>query len=162
MRRNRVEGIRDKYDPAGEFCVEPKRRTALLAIEEVLGGREATTGTPTPELPASLPTPPQAVPRTGRAASPWVTRRRRRRRSRRAKRRPLIVAATLGLALCIGALVGSGAFNARDRYNAQLIAAQEGAAQVYELPEVQGHPGAAPSRERSGSIREFLGMASAF
>jgi hypothetical protein len=68
----------------------------------------------------------------------------------------------LGLALCIGALVGSGAFNAQDRYTADLIAAQEGAVEVYELPEVQGHPGAAPSRERSGSIREFLGMASAF
>jgi hypothetical protein len=72
------------------------------------------------------------------------------------------VAATLGLALCIGAVFGSGTFNAKDRYNAELIAAQEGAVEVYELPEVQGHPGAAPLRERSGSIREFLGMASAF
>jgi hypothetical protein len=162
MRRNRVEEIRDRHDPVGEFSVEPTRRTALLAIEEVLGGAEVITGTTTPELPTTLPTPPQAAPRTLRAESPWVRRRRRQRRSRRAKRRPLIVALTLGLALCSGAVVGSGAFNAQDRYNAQLIAAQEDAAQVYELPEVQGHPGAAPSRERSGSIREFLGMASAF
>lgn len=163
MRRNRVEEIRDRHDPAGGFSVEPTRRTALLAIEEVLAEAQVAWGesTTTLEPPTTLPTP-QAMPRTRRTESPWVRRRGRRRRSRRAKRRPLIVALTLGLALCSGAVVGSGAFNAQDRYNAQLIAAQEDAAQVYELPEVQGHPGAAPPRERSGSIREFLGMASAF
>jgi hypothetical protein len=162
MRRNRVEELRGKYDPLAELGVAPTRRTALLAIEEVLGGTEAGTGTTTPELQTALPTPPQAAPRRLRAESPWVRRRRHRRRSRREKRRPLIVALTLGLALLLGALFGSGALNATDRYNAQLIAAQEDAARVYELPEMQGHPGAAPSRARSGSIREFLGMASAF
>ncbi|UCC83718.1 MAG: hypothetical protein JSW46_01945 [Gemmatimonadota bacterium] len=162
MRRNRVEKLRGKHDPLAQFGIDPTRRAALLAIEEVLGGPEASTSTTTPELPATLPPPPQTAPRRLRAESPWVRRRRHRRRSRRGKRRPLIVALTAGLAFLVGALVGSGAFNARDRYNAQLIAAQEDAAQVYELPEVQGHPGAAPSRERSGSIREFLGMASAF
>lgn len=147
------------------FAVETTRRTALLAIEEVLGAAEVestASGTAT-EVPASLPTPvPQAQPRTRSAVSPWVRRRKRRRRTRRAKRRPLIVALTLGLALCIGAVFGSGALNATDRYNAELIAAQEGAIEVYELPEVQGHPGATPAGARSGSIREFLGMASAF
>jgi hypothetical protein len=165
MRRNRVGEVWAGYDPSGGFTAETARRTALLAIEEVLA--EADVAPPgsatTNEVPASLPTAvPQVVPRTRAAGSPWVRRRKRRCRNRRSKRRPLLVALTLGLALCIGAVFGSGAFNAKDRYNAELVAAQEGAVEVYQLPEVQGHPGAAPSRERSGSIREFLGMASAF
>jgi len=156
------------------------RRTALMAIEEVLGGVEvassasaragevAASGGATayqtgPSLPTVVPAMvPPATPRTRTTGSPWVRRTRRPRRTRRARRRPLLVALTLGLALCIGALFGSGAFNSEDRYNAELVAAQQTEAVVYEVPEVQGHPGAVPTRERSGSIREFLGMASAF
>jgi hypothetical protein len=143
---------------------ESTRRTALLAIEEVLAERERPGSATSPDIATSLPTavPQPAMPRRRARASLWVRWRRRRRRSRRARRRPLIVGLTLGLALCFGALVGSGAFNATDRYNAGLIAAQEEAVEVYVVPDVHGHPGAAPSRERSGSIREFLGMASAF
>ncbi len=72
------------------------------------------------------------------------------------------MALAVGLALCVGALLGSGTLNSTARYNAELVAAQQGAVEVYDLPEVPGHPGAAPRGARSGSIREFLGMASAF
>lgn len=69
---------------------------------------------------------------------------------------------TLALATCVGLLFGSGVFNGQNRANADLAAAQRGSLEVYTLPEVPGHPGAQPTAQRSTSIREFLGMASAF
>jgi hypothetical protein len=138
---------------------------ALLAIEEVLGGATATP----PPIPAragrraelGLATP-RSRPSRERGGGRSETTRSRRRHPRRRRRHSLLIALALGLALGIGALLGSGAFNAEDRYNAELVAAQQGGLEVYGLPEVQGHPGAVPTRERSGSIREFLGMASVF
>jgi hypothetical protein len=163
MKRTRIGSVWLDDDPAGGFSVEHARRTALMAIEEVLGGtqRASPTTATIAGLPASLPTAPPGAPAPSQSGDSARVRRRRR-RTRRARRRPLLVALTLGLALCIGALFGSGAFNATDRYNAELVAAQQVGAELYEVPEVHGHPGAAPTRERSGSIREFLGMASVF
>ncbi|UCC71567.1 MAG: hypothetical protein JSV86_14415 [Gemmatimonadota bacterium] len=161
MKRNRVGSVWIDNDRAGGFTIEPSRRTALLTIEEVLGegvGRlpqEATAS----EVPEAVPT---AVPTRPESRTPRRRARRRRRPIRRSRRRAAIVALALGLALCVGAVFGSGAFNSADRYNAELVAAQQGAVEVYGLPEVQGHPGAEPARERSTSIREFLGMASVF
>ena len=142
-----------RYEPAGRFQVPDDRRTVLLAIEEVLG--EAIGDVNQRRAGEELPTP-VAVPRRYRAPLRRVRQRPRKRRARG------IVGLTLALATCIGLLFGSGVFNGQDRANADLVAAQQGSLDVYSLPEVQGHPGAAPAPQRSTSIREFLGMASAF
>jgi len=153
MHVNRANADRDRYDPAGRFQVPDARRTALLAIEEVLGEatRDVNQRRESVQLPRPIP-----VPRPYRAPLPRVRRRPRKGRTRG------IVGLTLALATCVGLLFGSGVFNAQDRANADLVAAQQGSLEVYTLPEVPGHPGAQPTPQRSTSIREFLGMVSAF
>jgi len=153
MKVNKLITARDRYDPAGKFQVPDDRRTALLAIEEVLGeaARVVNPRRASVELPTPVP-----VRRPYRAPLRRVRQRPRKGRTRG------IVGLTLALASCIGILFGSGMLNGQDRANADLIAAQQGSLEVYTLPEIQGHPGAAPRPQRSTSIREFLGMASAF
>ena len=153
MNANRLKTHRGSHEPVDSFEVPDARRTALLAIEEVLGEatRDVNQRRESVQLPRPIP-----VPRPYRAPLPRVRRRPRKGRTRG------IVGLTLALATCVGLLFGSGVFNAQDRANADLVAAQQGSLEVYTLPEVPGHPGAQPTPQRSTSIREFLGMASAF
>ena len=153
MNANRSKTQWVSYEPVDRFQVPDPRRTALLAIEEVLGEatRDVNQRRGSIELPMPVP-----IPRPYRAPLRRVRRRPRKGRTRG------IVGLTLALATCVGLLFGSGVFNGQDRANADLVAAQQGSLEVYTLPEVPGHPGAQPTPQRSTSIREFLGMASAF
>ena len=156
-----------RFDPVGRFVVEDARRTALLTIEEVLGGPGLHTPEPvssdTEMGTARPPSPAVELPRLVPAPDPAPpSRRPRPRRWRRFRGRLGIVALTLGLAVLIGAVLGSGLLNSQDRFNADLYEAQLSGAEWYVIPQVQGHPGAEPARGRSDNIREFLGMARAF
>jgi hypothetical protein len=152
MVTNRVWEVRGRYDPVGAFGADTARKTVLLAIEEVIG--ESTRETEPTRLAA-----PASAPRRGRARR---SRRRHTRRRQKPKNKLSVVALALALALGVGAIVGSGLLNSEDRYNAEIYSAQQAETEIYVVPEVHGHPGSAPRAERSGSIRQFLGMASAF
>lgn len=159
MKRHRLIEWDHRYDPVGRFEVQGARRVARLAIDEILGGEllAASAGREGREGRAQ-----QQVTRVRPSTSPRARLGIERRRSRkRARTGHWVVAITLALAICSGLLMGSGLFDAEARFNAERVAAQQGSV-VFMVPEVQGHPGAAPAVQRSGSIRQFLGMASAF
>ena len=159
MKRHRLIEWDHRYDPVGRFEVQGARRVARLAIDEILGGEllAASAGREGREGRAQ-----QQVTRVRPSTSPRARLGIERRRSRkRARTGHWVVAITLALAICSGFLMGSGLFDAEARFNAERVAAQQGSV-VFMVPEVQGHPGAAPAVQRSGSIRQFLGMASAF
>ncbi len=154
MYANGVERNWHRYDPRGDVAARSPRHTALLAIEEVLGQSAAS------EAHAVAPV---GVPETMEGARESVRKpQRARHRCRRKATRPGMVGLTLVLAICLGVVFGSGFFNPQARFNAERYAAQLGMVEAYGPPQVHGHPGAAPTRQRSASIREFLGMASAF
>lgn len=155
------------YDPVGGLGVSSARRTALLAIEEVFGGgaqpREGETAWTVEAPPVGKPAelaPPASKARIKRSQRRGMHRLRRRGPS--ARRRLWVVGLTLAVALLVGTLIGSGQFSAESRFNAERLAAQQDSAELYDVPEVHKHPGATPAAARSGSMREFLGMASAF
>ena len=158
----------DGYDPVGGFGVSSARRTALLAIEEVF----AVGAQPSAGETASMVQLPEPVHRPAAVAPPAPkarTKRRRRGGTRRlrgrspsARRRMWVVGLTLSVALLVGTIIGSGQFSAESRFNGERLAAQQDPAELYDVPEVHSHPGAKPAPARSGSMREFLGMASAF
>ena len=156
MKRHRLIEWDHRYDPVGRFEVQGARRVARLAIDEILGG-ELLAARAGREGRAQ-----QQVTRVRTSTSPRARLGIERRRSRkRARTGHWVVAITLALAICSGLLMGSGLFDAEARFNAERVAAQQGSV-VFMVPAVQGHPGAAPAVQRSGSIRQFLGMASAF
>ncbi len=68
----------------------------------------------------------------------------------------VIVAVALGM--WVGLLFGSGALNAQDRYNAELLGAQQGSVMSYGPAEVYGHPGAGTVVERQDFIRRVVGL----
>jgi hypothetical protein len=160
MVTNRVWEVRGRYDPVGAFGADTARKTVLLAIEEVIGeSTRETESTTVAVVPETRLAAPASAPRRGRARR---SRRRHTRRRQKPKNKLSVVALALALALGVGAIVGSGLLNSEDRYNAEIYSAQQAETEIYVVPEVHGHPGSAPRAERSGSIRQFLGMASAF
>ncbi len=162
MKANRIWQIDgERYDPMGPIAGDEIRGTALLAIEEVMGGSPARpVAEPVGAVPAARLDLPRHVPAAASATRP--ARAKGQRPTRRRRGRLGIVALTLGLALVVGAVLGSGAFNSEDRFNTRLYEAQVGASPAYEVPEVHGHSGARPAGDRSDSLREFLGFAQAF
>ena len=162
MKRHRLIEWDHRYDPVGRFEVQGARRVARLAIDEILGGELLAASAGREGREGREGRARQQVTRVRPSTSPRARLGIERRRSRkRARTGHWVVAITLALAICSGLLMGSGLLDAEARFNAERVAAQQGSV-VFMVPAVQGHPGAAPAVQRSGSIRQFLGMASAF
>ncbi len=162
------ESAGEGYDPVGGFGVSSARRTALLAIEEVFAGGAQPSAGETASV-VELPEPFHRPARVASPASMARTKRCRRDGTRRlrgrspsARRRMWVIGLTLAVALLVGTIIGSGQFSAESRFSAERLAAQQDPTELYDVPEVHSHPGAKPAPARSGSMREFLGMASAF
>jgi len=68
------------------------------------------------------------------------------------------VIVAVALATWVGWLFGSGALNAQDRYNAELLGAQQGSVMSYGPAEVYGHPGAGTVVERQDLIRGAVAL----
>ncbi|NIR45992.1 MAG: hypothetical protein GWN99_16320 [Gemmatimonadetes bacterium] len=64
----------------------------------------------------------------------------------------------LGLAICLGAVVGSGVLTAEGRHYRQQISALEASTRTFTVPEVAGHPGAVGALERRHLIRQFVAL----
>lgn len=83
--------------------------------------------------------------------APWSTA-----RSRTWIRRA-VPALALGLAVFLGAALGSGGFTLEGRYYQQQLTALEAPEESFVVPEVTGHPGAAAA-ERRHLIRQFMAL----
>ncbi len=141
MAGNRIWKIKRRNDAADETAAGDARRTAFLAIEEII----AAPDTEVREVPRPAPTVVPSgleLPRRVPVPEPLQRPALRKPRRFRLKKRFGIVALTLALAILIGIVVGSGLFSTRHRLNSELYQSQQGTAESYGVRDVQGQPGA--------------------